>query len=278
MTDYLKDTWDLQDKELVSVIDEVTLWSASFGLFLLDFVPLKKNMNVLDVACGPGFPLLEMAQRLGPTCSVTGIDIWEEGIELSNKKIKVKKVRNARAIHYDGITIPFENDSFDLIVSNLGINNFENPEVVCKECFRVTKPGGVFALTTNPVGHMKEFYDVFEKTLQELDLTSHLTDLEKNIAHRLTYRIVSNMLEKCGFTIERSLTKDYTIRFTDGSAMLNDYFMKIGFMEGWKNVVTPMDEERLFETLEANLNAHAGEKGGLTLTVPMLYVEAVKSA
>ncbi len=40
-------------------------WSAPFGLRLLDVVPLDPAATVLDVGCGTGFPLLELAHRLG---------------------------------------------------------------------------------------------------------------------------------------------------------------------------------------------------------------------
>ena len=45
---------------------------------LLKHVPLGRNLRVLDVGCSTGFPLLELAQRLGPTCAVVGLDPREE--------------------------------------------------------------------------------------------------------------------------------------------------------------------------------------------------------
>ncbi len=64
-SDYLNEIYDLNDPALVSIIDELPLWSAPFGLKLLDKVMFHPNMNVLDLGCGLGFPLLELANRLG---------------------------------------------------------------------------------------------------------------------------------------------------------------------------------------------------------------------
>ncbi|PON19754.1 hypothetical protein C2W62_01070 [Candidatus Entotheonella serta] len=77
MTEYLDFTYDIRDPDLVSVFDELSLWSSMFGLMLLEYIPLSTDIrHVLDVGCGTGFPMLELAQRLGPTCTVSGIDPW----------------------------------------------------------------------------------------------------------------------------------------------------------------------------------------------------------
>ena len=58
MPDFLHVTYDLNDPAIASAVDQVSLWAARFGLFLLDQLELRPNLNILDVACGTGFPLL----------------------------------------------------------------------------------------------------------------------------------------------------------------------------------------------------------------------------
>jgi SAM-dependent methyltransferase len=87
MKDYLEHTFSSEDVELVSIIDELPLWSAPFGLQLLDTVELKPHINALDVGCGLGFPLIELAQRLGVSSKVYGIDPWKRALERAHVKI-----------------------------------------------------------------------------------------------------------------------------------------------------------------------------------------------
>ena len=54
--------------EFVNTFDELPLWSAPFGLLLLKHVELKPNLKVIDIGSGAGFPLLELASRLGNSC------------------------------------------------------------------------------------------------------------------------------------------------------------------------------------------------------------------
>jgi ubiquinone/menaquinone biosynthesis C-methylase UbiE len=67
---------DFSSPQVIGVYDEVALWSAMFGLLLLDEVPLTNVTNALDVGCGTGFPLIELAERLGDRAHVHGIDPW----------------------------------------------------------------------------------------------------------------------------------------------------------------------------------------------------------
>ena len=53
------------DATLLSAQDDFPLWSAPFGLMLLDHIRLRPNLKALDIGFGSGFPLLELAQILG---------------------------------------------------------------------------------------------------------------------------------------------------------------------------------------------------------------------
>ena len=79
MNNYLNHTFSAEDFDLVSIIDELPLWSAPFGLDLLDSVKLKPKIRALDIGCGLGFSMIELAQRLGDSSKVFGIDPWNLG-------------------------------------------------------------------------------------------------------------------------------------------------------------------------------------------------------
>ncbi|MCK5075537.1 MAG: methyltransferase domain-containing protein [Calditrichia bacterium] len=277
MIDYLQNNFNLDDDNLVSTIDELTLWSAPFGLMLLDHIKLSRGMKVLDVGCGLGFPALELAQRLGESCMVYGIDPWGSALNRAKQKINNYNIKNVKLIEGDASATEFEVNYFDLIVSNLGINNFEKPKEVLKECYRILKPNGQIALTTNFKGHMQEFYDTFKETLLELKMNHCLESLQSNIDHRLDLEIVVSLLKDSGFKISKTLTDSFNMRFLDGSALLRHYFIRLGFLDGWKNVIPKSQLNTFFKRLEGNLNGYAKENGELKLTIPLGYIEGIKT-
>src|SRR5258708_4308942 len=174
MPDFLHRTHDLHQPELASAFDQVSFWSARFGSILFKHLTLRPNLNILDLACGTGFPLFELAQVYGTSCQVTGIDRWKEAVERAKSKLKIYQLPNVKILEADAAHLPFQENEFDLIVSNLGVNNFTDPETVLIECFRVAKPHASLVLTTNPVGHMREFYALFHEVLLELQKPTYL--------------------------------------------------------------------------------------------------------
>ena len=278
MTDYLDHKTDLNDPDLVSVYNELPLWSAPFGQLLLANVPLQRNLTVLDVGCATGFPLFELAQRLGSTCHAHGIDPWEPAMERAAHKQRVYDLADVSLHTGDAAEMPYSDATFDLVVSCLGINNFTDPLAILRECWRVARPGATLALTTNLTGHMQEFYDVFLTTLEELGRDDYLSSLREHIEHRGSVASITALLEEAHFQVVRVIEDRFTMRFLDGSAFLRHYFIKVGFLDDWKTVVAEVDHSEVFARVEENLNRVSAARGELALTVPMVYVEATRSA
>lgn len=262
---------DFTSPQVLSAYDELPLWSAMFGLLLLEEVPLAKMTNALDVGCGTGFPLIELAERLGARAQVHGIDPWTGGLKRAAEKIASRGTPNVTLHEGSADAMPFGGASFDLIVSNLGVNNFDDRAAAIRECRRVARNGATLALTTNLQGHMHELYEVFADVLR--DDHDALDRLRAHVAHRATIADVRELLEDGGFTVTRVVEREGMMRFADGTALLNHYFIKLGFLDGWKKVV-PGNERAVFARLRDALDDLAARNGELRLMIPMAYIEA----
>jgi ubiquinone/menaquinone biosynthesis C-methylase UbiE len=265
---------DFSSPQILDAYDELPLWSAMFGLLLLDEVPLAHVRTALDVGCGTGFPLIELAERLGGGAHVHGIDPWPAALTRAASKIASRATPNVMLHEGTASHLPFADATFDLIVSNLGLNNFDDRAAAVRECRRVSRAGATIALTTNLQGHMREFYAIFDEVLAARangdDARQRLRD---HISHRGTIESVSALLTGGGFAITRVVERQGTMRFASGTALLNHHFIKLGFLDGWKAIAAP-DEAAVFGTLRDRLDAHAAREGELRLTIPMAYIEA----
>lgn len=275
MTEYL--SYNFKDTgEFIDTFDELPLWSASFGLLLLKHLELRPNLIVADIGSGAGFPLMELAERLGKSCKLYGIDPWANANDRARKKIKNYELINVEIIESSAENFLFADNSIDLIVSNLGINNFENPQIVFKECCRVLKPKSKLAITTNLNGNWKEFYHIFENTLKQLSEEELVAKLNKHQEHRGTIKSVSKLFTENGFKVCRHYQESFEMKFLDGSAFLNHHFVKLGWLTSWRDLLPPDKLVEIFTSLEQNLNSFSNKAGGLTLTVPMAFVEGEK--
>jgi arsenite methyltransferase len=277
MHDYLDFRLDFGDPGMVAAYDELPLWSAMAGFLLLENVPLSPVMRVLDVGCGTGFPLIELAERLGASSRVCGIDPWSGALHRARFKARVRGARNVEVVRGDAARLPFPDSTFDLVVSNLGINNFEDPRGVLRECRRAGRAQSRLALTTNLKGHMQEFYDVFEETLTAVGDEEALRALAAHVDHRATVAGLETLFEGAGFRLARVVPSAASMRFADGGALLRHYFIKLGFLDGWKGVVAAERRDEVFARLEGDLDRAAKRHGALHLTIPLAYVEAVRA-
>ena len=114
--------------------------------------------NVLDVACGTGDMIVILMER---GCTVTGVDISEEMLEVARLKVKGARLMVADAEH-----LPFEDSIFDSVTCAFGVRNFVHLEQGLSEMLRVLKPGGkmvVLELATPDNPLIKPFYNLYTK-------------------------------------------------------------------------------------------------------------------
>ena len=266
--------FDLTRDEHVALYDELPLWSALAGQLLLEHVPLDAR-RVLDLGCGTGFPLFELAERLGPGARVVGMDPWATALRRASAKRAAWHVANAALVRADGARLPVRDGAFDLVVSNLGVNNFAEPAAAFSECRRVLAPGGRLALSTNLVGQFAVLYAAFERVLASAADAGALARLHAHVAHRATLAGLSGALERQDFEVMGVRERTVPWRFANGAAVMSHHFIRLGFVPAWREVAGDHADTRL-AALAAELDAAAGPSG-LSLEVPLAVVIARRS-
>ena len=136
---------------------------------ILDDLHFKGDETVLDMGCGRGAVLLATAKRL-PHGRAVGVDLWRAdqtdnspSATLANAKLEC--VADRIELHTGDMTaLPFDDNSFDAIVSSLAIHNIpghDGRRRALNEAMRVLKPGGRLAIadlweTGQHADHLKE--------------------------------------------------------------------------------------------------------------------------
>lgn len=123
--------------------------------------------NVLDVACGTGDMVIELAKR---GCVVTGVD-------LSNEMLAIAKQKTAQASFPlstfnfqlgNAESLPFADGEFDAVTCAFGVRNFVHLEQGLSEMLRVLKPGGrmvILELATPDNPLVQPFYNLYTKKI-----------------------------------------------------------------------------------------------------------------
>jgi arsenite methyltransferase len=122
---------------------------------IISQLSLQGHEQVLDVGCGRGLFLIGIASKLTTGRSV-GIDLWQtadqSGNAITTTEENTRRANVAEKIELhtgDMRELPFVDSRFDIVVSSWAIHNIstqEGRQQVLKECWRVLKQGGTFAI------------------------------------------------------------------------------------------------------------------------------------
>jgi ubiquinone/menaquinone biosynthesis C-methylase UbiE len=111
---------------------------------------LRKGMNFLDMACGPGDYAVGVARRLGNEGVVYAADIWVEALVRLQKKAETQSITNIRTVVGDvSRRLPVEAALMDVCFIAAVLHDFVREEVAFEaldEAARVLKPGGALAV------------------------------------------------------------------------------------------------------------------------------------
>ncbi|MDX8378612.1 MAG: methyltransferase domain-containing protein [Gallionella sp.] len=113
--------------------------------------PLLEGCRILDLGSGSGRDVYALAQLVGASGQVVGVDMTDEQLSIAQSY----RAHHVEIFGFDNVTfkkgyiekldeLGFADDSFDVIVSNCVINLSPDKDAVLREIHRLLKPGGEF--------------------------------------------------------------------------------------------------------------------------------------
>jgi ubiquinone/menaquinone biosynthesis C-methylase UbiE len=112
----------------------------------LELAAPQPGERVLDIGCGAGTTVLELAARVGPSGHVLGADISEQSVARARERIATAGLRQAEVICADVAAHAFAPGRFDLAFSRLGVMFFNDPRAAFANVRGAMKPAGRTAL------------------------------------------------------------------------------------------------------------------------------------
>jgi len=106
---------------------------------------VSEGDRVVDVGCGYGDTAIQLAERVGSTGSVLGLDCCTAFLDFARADAKTAGASNVEFIEADVQGYPFEGD-FDFCFSRFGTQFFENPVAGLRSMRASLKPGGIMTM------------------------------------------------------------------------------------------------------------------------------------
>ena len=127
--------------------------------------PIEEGSLVVDIGCGAGMDLLLAAKSAGPRGRAIGIDMTEAMTDKARASARAAGLDNVEVRLGDAMSLPLEDSSADVVISNGVLNLTSDKSVAFGEVFRVLKPGGRFLYADIVVAS-----ELSESTRKDIDL------------------------------------------------------------------------------------------------------------
>lgn len=261
--DELKNTASNYEKLMVPAL--FVSWSER----LLDEADIKPGDRILDVACGTGVVVRTAMKRTGSnSSSVTGLDPNPGMLAVAESMATGPEWKEGIAEE-----LPFDDESFDVVVSQFGLMFFQDRAAALREMERVLAPGGRLAVTVfdsldNNPGY-SAMTEVFakvagEEVAQALRGPFSLGDTQE----------LKTLCSESGLSSAKVTTHNGKARFPDVRTMV------LADVKGWFPLagiqLTDEQIDEVVQQVESSLREYISSDGRLEFPMPAHFITASK--
>jgi ubiquinone/menaquinone biosynthesis C-methylase UbiE len=186
---------------------------------LLKTVDLQPGERVLDVACGTGLITRLAAEKVGPTGSVTGVDVAPDMIDVA-KTIPSPVGSQIDWQVRDATALPLPDESFDAVLCQMGLMFIEDQLAALGEMRRVLASGG--RLVVNTPGSIHRAFELMEQAI-EAHISSELGGFVRAVFSLHDPDVVASLLRDAGLDEVSSSVSTATFQLPSPAEFLWQY-------------------------------------------------------
>jgi ubiquinone/menaquinone biosynthesis C-methylase UbiE len=235
-----------------------------------DAANISSGQRILDVACGTGVLTREVANRVGASGSVVGLDLNEGMLVVAKRKAPEIEWRQGNVE-----ALPFDSNSFDAVVCQFGLMFFENRLTAIKEMVRVLRQGGHMAIAV---------WDLLENTSGYATITELLERLfgdEAAAAMRAPFVLGNTQILQSLFTeFTDAGVSNVQVKTHEGTACFPSISSWIYTdVRGWTlaEMIDDAQYQLLLKEAESELQRFVTPEGTVAFRSPAHIVTATKS-
>ncbi len=219
-------------------------WSTPFAAALLHHLALAPGAAILDVACGHGIPAFYLAEQVGHTGHVLGIDVNEPQIARA-RAIQGPHLPWLRFECLDMRALPSRVPAFDRITGNLSVMFFR-PNRFDTVCGLVDhlKPGGQIVLTFPSLGTFETLWQRIDREMASRSLSAEQSRLAAYVAERPSVADGREWLEALGLERVEATEWPLEVATGPGPSFLYHPLLRGGFLD---DVYECFEDQRMAE-------------------------------
>ncbi|HLJ36396.1 MAG TPA: methyltransferase domain-containing protein [Ktedonobacteraceae bacterium] len=247
---------DESTAEMTWLLNQDQILTKGMGELFPESIDLSNVKNILDVACGPGGWVLDVARHY-PDVEVIGFDIGKDMINYARAHASARGLRNAHFMVMDALRpFDFPDNSFDFVNARTMVG-FMFPAAwprLLQEMMRVCRPGGTIRLTEFelPVTNSPAFEQIGEMCIHATQLAKR--NFSPDTRHFGITPMLGRFLRDAGCrSIERqTYSIDFSAGTEDHESVYQDYMIVYQLIQPFllkMQVTTPKDIQRIYQQM-----------------------------
>jgi arsenite methyltransferase len=231
----------LKVEKLARIYDDeiAPVWGTRFGKMLLRNLAVPDRGQVLDIACGTGYPTIEILRRMNEGSRLIAIDASSAMLDVARRKVSELGPLGKKGVFFRTESpvpkLSFADDVYDLVVCNLGLNEMPSLEVAVRDFARVAKKGGEVRCTLPLAGTFQEFHDLYREVLIKHDKHEALERLETHIARYPTIDHVERCMKSANLSGGMEI-EEFALLFKSSREFFFAPVIEYGPLAEWKEI------------------------------------------
>jgi ubiquinone/menaquinone biosynthesis C-methylase UbiE len=239
----------------------LTEWLGEATAILFDMAGMGAGQQVLDVAAGAGDQTLLAARRVGPKGHVLATDISSNILEFAQQSARSAGLANLETRVMDGENLDLPENSFDVVVSRVGLIYFPNQQKALSGMLRVLKPGGKIAAIVYSTPDKNGFFSVPISIIRRRANLSPPAPSQPGPFSLGADGVLKAAYENAGFSEVKIKTMSAPLRMASASECVRFEKESFGALHQMLAALSESDRESVWKEIEHELKRFDGPGG-----------------
>lgn len=247
-------------------------WLGNATEKMLDMAGITTGYRVLDIAAGAGEQSITTAKKVGASGEVLATDISSNILENAKKMAEQNGCSNIKTKVMDGENLSLEDETFDAVISRVGLIYFPDQQRALKEMLRVLKPGGKVAAIVYSTPEKNKFFSIPVSIIRNRAKLPPPLPGQPGPFSLGAEGIIEKAFEQAGFINVKSELVDSPLQLSSASECLRFEKESFGALHQMMSNLSNAEREAVWDEIERELQTFESEKG---FTGPCEMVVAV---
>jgi len=220
---------------------------------MLEMAGITNGKRVLDIAAGAGEQSITTAKKVGPSGYVLATDISPNILEYAKQMAQQAGVNNVETKVMDGENLTLEDETFDAVISRVGLIYFPDQQKALKEMLRVLKPGGKVAAIVYSTPEENKFFSVPVSIIRNRAKLPPPLPGQPGPFSLGAEGIIDKVFSQAGFTNVRSKLVDSPLLLSSAKECVQFEKESFGALHQMMSSLSDVEKESVWDEIEREL-------------------------